>query len=114
MVERLFLALPWGCLRFVVVVFPDHTHYFGMVSKNILLAGLNLLHGVPTSPFVQMRIKTYKCLVCIKDPKLIHALSLRTYQNVLFWSKGLIMLLTNVNSCVLCYVCIHICLFLSR
>ena len=28
MVERLFLAVPWGCLRFVIVVFPDHTHYF--------------------------------------------------------------------------------------
>ena len=26
MVERLFLAVPWGCLRFVIVVFPDHTH----------------------------------------------------------------------------------------
>ena len=26
MVERLFLAVPWGCLRLVVVVFPDHTH----------------------------------------------------------------------------------------
>ena len=24
----LFLAVPWGCLRFVIVVFPDHTHYF--------------------------------------------------------------------------------------
>ena len=24
-VERLFLAVPWGCLRFVIVVFPDHT-----------------------------------------------------------------------------------------
>ena len=24
MVERLFLAVPWGCLQFVV--FPDHTH----------------------------------------------------------------------------------------
>ena len=28
MVEQLFLAVPWGCLRFVIVVFPDHTHYF--------------------------------------------------------------------------------------
>ena len=27
-VERLFLAVPGGCLRFVIVVFPDHTHYF--------------------------------------------------------------------------------------
>ena len=26
MVERLFLAVPWGCLQFVIVVYPDHTH----------------------------------------------------------------------------------------
>ena len=26
-VVRLFLAVPWGCLRFVIVVFPDHTHF---------------------------------------------------------------------------------------
>ena len=26
MVEWLFLAVPWVCLRFVIVVFPDHTH----------------------------------------------------------------------------------------
>ena len=26
MVEWLFLAVPWGCLRFVIVVFSDHTH----------------------------------------------------------------------------------------
>ena len=26
MVERLFLAVPQGCLRLVIVVFPDHTH----------------------------------------------------------------------------------------
>ena len=26
MLEWLFLALPWGCLRFLIVVFPDHTH----------------------------------------------------------------------------------------
>ena len=25
-VERLFLAVPWGCLRFVIVAFPEHTH----------------------------------------------------------------------------------------
>ena len=25
MVERLFLAVLWGCLRFVIVVFSDHT-----------------------------------------------------------------------------------------
>ena len=32
MVERLFLAVPRGCLQFVIVVFPDHTHYFSMYS----------------------------------------------------------------------------------
>ena len=26
MVEGLFLAVPRGCLRFVIAVFPDHTH----------------------------------------------------------------------------------------
>ena len=28
MVEQLFPAVPRGCLQFVIVVFPDHTHYF--------------------------------------------------------------------------------------
>ena len=34
-VGRLFLAVPRGCLRFVIVVFPDHTHllFLGMPSK---------------------------------------------------------------------------------
>ena len=31
MVERLFLAMPQGCLRFVIVVFPDHTHLLFLV-----------------------------------------------------------------------------------
>ena len=26
MVEWIFLAVPWGCLRFVIVIFPDDTH----------------------------------------------------------------------------------------
>ena len=28
MVEWLFLAVPRGCLWFVIVVFPDYTHYY--------------------------------------------------------------------------------------
>ena len=31
MVERLFLAVPGGCLQFVIVIFPDHTHLFVLV-----------------------------------------------------------------------------------
>ena len=34
--ERLFLAVPQGCLQFVIVVFPDHTHllfsYFSTIT----------------------------------------------------------------------------------
>ena len=26
MVEWLSLAVPWSCLRFVIIVFPDHSH----------------------------------------------------------------------------------------
>ena len=49
MVERLFLAVPWGCLQFVIVVFPDHTHLLfsevkmhfchNMQGKESLLSG---------------------------------------------------------------------------
>ena len=42
MVERLFLSVPWGCLRFVIVVFPDHTHllflFVLLVSRNCCVA----------------------------------------------------------------------------
>ena len=33
MVERLFLAVPWGCLWFVIVLLPDHTHYFCITKE---------------------------------------------------------------------------------
>ena len=33
MVERLFLAMPQGFLRFVIVVFPDHTHLLFLNKK---------------------------------------------------------------------------------
>ena len=37
MIERLFLAVPRGCLQFVIVVFPDHTHLlFSKVSQIVL------------------------------------------------------------------------------
>ena len=31
MAERLFLTVPRGCLQFVIVVFPDHTHLLFLV-----------------------------------------------------------------------------------
>ena len=34
MVERLFLTVPRGCLQFVIVVFPDHTHLLFLWSNH--------------------------------------------------------------------------------
>ena len=36
-VKRLFLAMPQGCLRFVIVVFPDHTNLLFLISKDVNL-----------------------------------------------------------------------------
>ena len=37
MVERLFLTVPWGCLQFVIVVFPDHTHLLFLPQMTTLV-----------------------------------------------------------------------------
>ena len=37
MVEWLFLTVPWGCLPFVIVVFPDHTHLLFMLLLSSLV-----------------------------------------------------------------------------
>ena len=37
MVERLFLAVPRGCLQFVIVVYPDHTHLLFFITKYIVI-----------------------------------------------------------------------------
>ena len=34
MVERLFLAVPRGCLQFVIVVFPYHTHLLFLMKPS--------------------------------------------------------------------------------
>ena len=34
MVEWLFFAVPWGCLQFVIVVFPNHTHLLFIKQRN--------------------------------------------------------------------------------
>ena len=42
MVERLFLAVPRGCLHFVIVVFPDHTHLLFLHYVYSLVNVLNI------------------------------------------------------------------------
>ena len=36
MVESFFLAVPRGCLRFVIFVFPDHTHLLFCMLNTII------------------------------------------------------------------------------
>ena len=36
MVERLFLTVPRGCLQFVIVVFPDHTHLLFFITEWVI------------------------------------------------------------------------------
>ena len=44
MVERLFLAVPRGCLVFVIVVFPDHSHLlFSSNLANIFISTKQIL-----------------------------------------------------------------------
>ena len=50
MVERLFLAVPLGCLQFVIVVFPDHTH---------------LLFFVPLNPYIYKISKLFERKIAI-------------------------------------------------
>ena len=43
MVERLFLAVPQGCLRFVIVVFPDHTHLLFLTDICVIIHQIKLI-----------------------------------------------------------------------
>ena len=46
MVERLFLAVPQGCLQFVIAVFSDHTHLlFSVFAHNALIVPWCMFHS---------------------------------------------------------------------
>ena len=54
MVERLFLVVPRGCLQFVIVVFPDHTHLLFMtLDKCDEVNWMSPVQG--KSPIVQVK-----------------------------------------------------------
>ena len=54
MVERLFLPVPWGCLRFVIVVFPGHTHLLFLI---ILYAFAQMLFRGRVKPVLSSHLK---------------------------------------------------------
>ena len=47
MVDRLFLAVPRGCLQFVIVVFPDHTHLLFLTLQINMPLYLHINRNVP-------------------------------------------------------------------
>ena len=57
-VERLFLAVPWDSLRFVIVVFPDHTH---LLFLRVRLAPLNRFK--PSSKSILLTVPR-RCFFC--------------------------------------------------
>ena len=59
MVERLFLTVPRGCLQFVIVVFPDHTHLLFFTLSGRLN---NMYYFLNLSILVQNDKRVYKFL----------------------------------------------------
>ena len=75
MVERLFLAVPRGCLQFVIVVFPDHTHLlfliYSIFTFNLMLwlfvgpTGVCLLDFFCSSIQFYSLLSPYLCFISL-------------------------------------------------
>ena len=78
MVEWLSLGVPWGCLRFVIVVFPDHAHLLffmtvmGLEGRIPVFRGLRNNKGADQPSHPHILISTfiirgkYYLLTCYK------------------------------------------------
>ena len=51
MVERLFLAVPRGCLQFVIVVFPDHTHLLFLMKLGHIVKYHDVFFKLDNGPY---------------------------------------------------------------
>ena len=65
-VERLFLAVPRGCLQFVIVVFPDHTHLLFFITHSPLFLSFHLQTGYPFSTKLSECIDFFRRVRCTK------------------------------------------------
>ena len=108
MVERLFLAVPRGCLQFVIVVFPDHTHLLFLLSK-ITIRNFCAL----TQKNFHVSIK--KLRICANNPALEdfviqnrHKEFLRTY------AKNFHVSIKNLRICRNSFRSIAICIILFK
>ena len=73
MVERLFLAVPRGCLQFVIVVFPDHTHLLFLMSRLLCLCCVVTVKSFPVLAFnvviiTIVRIYTWQSFIAFTFP----------------------------------------------
>ena len=58
MVGRLFLAVPRGCLQFVIVVFPDHTHLL-FLMRRLSLIGIDAIWQVSLGCLMMRTIASF-------------------------------------------------------
>ena len=65
MVGRLFLAVPLGCLRFVIVVFPDRTHllFLNIPVSPIYIDAIVLCNGKSRKTFVNHAIEVFIAII---------------------------------------------------
>ena len=95
-VERLFLAVPRGCLRFVIVVFPDHTHLLflsimnGMVTSKIYDNWDNFNLDIVYFPTVITKFRLpsyYNNVISIINVNILYILpqTLRLYRKLQCW-----------------------------
>ena len=70
--------VPWGCLQFVIVVFPDHTH--------LLFLSINLI----------ISHKKFKKIAILKRFIISHYDGPLSYQQCIFWCKKIIEFLYNL------------------
>ena len=96
MVERLFLAVPRGCLQFVIVVFPDHTHLLLLFQAATSQSGKQL--HVP---------RLYIILLGFSNSQLIGS---HTMKRVCLKLKRDVLESQMNKFVVFIHLCLHVCL----
>ena len=63
MVERLFFAVPRGSLRFLIVVFPDHTHLLFLFDLAPSCIDKYIVVGIPMGTYWLSWLQIHSCFV---------------------------------------------------
>ena len=91
MVERLFLTVPRGCLQFVIVVFPDHTHLLFLrgIRRFFIKKKIELAHSLSA-----MRVCSYRACVTLQQNQFL----LATISHKVKFSKDVVLKLEGIIS----------------